>query len=34
MCGGDAALFERAMPVLRAFGEKIVLCGPRGAGDA
>jgi 3-hydroxyisobutyrate dehydrogenase len=34
MCGGDAALFERAMPVLRAFGEKIVLCGPTGSGDA
>src|SRR6478672_2864503 len=34
MCGGDAALFERAMPVLRAFGEKIVLCGPTGSGCA
>lgn len=34
MCGGDQALFERAMPVLRAFGEKIVLCGPTGSGDA
>ena len=34
MCGGDEALFERAMPVLRAFGEKIVLCGPTGSGDA
>ncbi len=34
MCGGDAPLFERAMPVLRAFGEKIVLCGPTGSGCA
>lgn len=34
MCGGDAALFDRAMPVLRAFGEKIVLCGPTGSGCA
>ena len=34
MCGGDAALFERAKPVLRAFGEKLVLCGPTGSGDA
>ncbi len=34
MCGGDAALFERAMPVLRAFGEKIVLCGATGSGCA
>jgi 3-hydroxyisobutyrate dehydrogenase len=34
MCGGDEALFERALPVLRAFGEKIVLCGPTGSGDA
>lgn len=34
MVGGDAALKERAMPVLRAMGEKIVHCGPVGAGDA
>ena len=34
MCGGDDALFERAAPVLRAFGEKLVLCGPTGSGDA
>jgi 3-hydroxyisobutyrate dehydrogenase len=34
MCGGDEASFQRAMPVLRAFGEKIVLCGPTGSGDA
>ncbi len=34
MVGGDAALLERAMPVLRAMGEKIVHCGAVGAGDA
>lgn len=34
MVGGEAALLERAMPVLRAMGEKIVHCGGIGAGDA
>jgi 3-hydroxyisobutyrate dehydrogenase len=34
MVGGDAAQLERAMPVLKAFGEKIVHCGPVGAGHA
>jgi 3-hydroxyisobutyrate dehydrogenase len=34
MVGGDAALLERAMPVLTAFGQKIVHCGGVGAGDA
>lgn len=34
MVGGDPALLEQAMPVLRAMGEKIVHCGPVGAGDA
>ena len=34
MVGGDAALLERAMPVLETFGEKIVHCGPIGAGHA
>jgi 3-hydroxyisobutyrate dehydrogenase len=34
MCGGDAATVERVRPVLAAFGEKIVHCGPVGAGDA
>lgn len=34
MCGGDAELFERTLPVLRSFGEKIVRCGPVGAGHA
>ena len=34
MVGGDAALLERARPVLAAFGKKIVHCGDVGAGDA
>jgi 3-hydroxyisobutyrate dehydrogenase len=34
MVGGDAAVLDRAMPVLRAFGEKIVHAGPVGSGDA
>jgi 3-hydroxyisobutyrate dehydrogenase len=34
MCGGDAATFEAVRPVLGAFGKKIVLCGPVGAGHA
>jgi 3-hydroxyisobutyrate dehydrogenase len=34
MVGGDAAQLERAMSVLEAFGEKIVHCGPAGAGHA
>ena len=34
MCGGDDATFRRVHPVLDAFGEKIVLCGPVGAGHA
>jgi 3-hydroxyisobutyrate dehydrogenase len=34
MVGGDAALLTRAMPTLQAFGEKIVHCGPVGAGHA
>jgi len=34
MVGGDAALLERARPVLEAFGRKIVHCGAVGAGDA
>src|SRR5919202_5291583 len=33
MCGGDAAVLERARPVLAAFGQKIVHCGGVGAGD-
>jgi 3-hydroxyisobutyrate dehydrogenase len=34
MVGGDAALLTRVMPVVDLFGEKIVHCGPVGAGDA
>ena len=34
MVGGDTAVLEPAMPVLEAFGEKIVHCGPVGAGHA
>lgn len=34
MCGGDAETFQRAHPILGSFGEKIVLCGPVGAGHA
>lgn len=34
MCGGDEATMARARPILEAFGEKIVLCGPIGAGHA
>jgi 3-hydroxyisobutyrate dehydrogenase len=34
MVGGDPALLERVMPVIDAFGEKIVHCGAIGAGDA
>jgi 3-hydroxyisobutyrate dehydrogenase len=34
MVGGDAAVLGRAMPLLEAFGEKIVHCGPVGAGHA
>ncbi len=34
MIGGDAATLAKAMPALQAFGEKIVHCGPVGAGHA
>jgi len=34
MVGGEAALLERARPVLEKFGKKIVHCGNIGAGDA
>src|SRR5207245_131375 len=33
MAGGDAAIFERVLPVLEAMGKKIVHCGPLGAGQ-
>jgi 3-hydroxyisobutyrate dehydrogenase len=34
MCGGDEKDFARVLPVLRGFGERIVHCGPVGAGHA
>lgn len=34
MCGGEEPVFARVQPILRAFGEKIVHCGPVGAGHA
>jgi 3-hydroxyisobutyrate dehydrogenase/2-hydroxy-3-oxopropionate reductase len=33
MVGGDQAVFDRALPVLQAFGKNIRLCGPTGAGQ-
>jgi 3-hydroxyisobutyrate dehydrogenase-like beta-hydroxyacid dehydrogenase len=33
MVGGDQAAFDRALPVFRAFGKNIKLCGPAGAGQ-
>jgi 3-hydroxyisobutyrate dehydrogenase-like beta-hydroxyacid dehydrogenase len=33
MVGGDQAVFDRALPVLQAFGKNIRLCGPLGAGQ-
>ena len=33
MVGGDEATFTRALPVFEAFGSKIRLCGPVGAGQ-
>lgn len=34
MVGGAAAVLERAKPVIDSFAQKIVHCGPVGAGDA
>ena len=34
MCGGEAAAFERARPVLEALGSKVVHIGPTGSGQA
>jgi 3-hydroxyisobutyrate dehydrogenase len=34
MCGGEPEVFERTRPVLKSFGEKVVRCGPVGAGHA
>jgi 3-hydroxyisobutyrate dehydrogenase-like beta-hydroxyacid dehydrogenase len=33
MVGGEQAVFDRALPVLQAFGKNIRLCGPVGAGQ-
>ena len=33
MVGGQRAVFDRALPVLQAFGKNIQLCGPVGAGQ-
>ncbi len=33
MVGGEQATFDRALPVLQAFGKNIQLCGPTGAGQ-
>jgi len=33
MVGGEADVFERALPVFQAFGKNIKLCGPVGAGQ-
>lgn len=34
MCGGEAAAFDKAKPVLEKMGKKIVHCGGAGAGQA
>jgi 3-hydroxyisobutyrate dehydrogenase len=34
MCGGSAAVFERVLPIIDTFGEKIVRCGQIGTGHA
>lgn len=33
MVGGEQSVFDRAVPVLQAFGKNIRLCGPLGAGQ-
>jgi 3-hydroxyisobutyrate dehydrogenase/2-hydroxy-3-oxopropionate reductase len=33
MAGGERTAFDRALPILRAFGKSIHLCGPAGAGQ-
>ena len=33
MVGGEQATFDKALPVLQAFGKNIKLCGPTGAGQ-
>ncbi len=34
MVGGEATVLERAKPILEAFGEKVIHCGPVGTGHA
>ncbi len=34
MVGGTQQLLDRALPIIKSFGQKIVLCGPVGSGDA
>jgi 3-hydroxyisobutyrate dehydrogenase len=34
MCGGDAAAFDRVLPLLQVLGKQAVLLGPSGAGQA
>jgi 3-hydroxyisobutyrate dehydrogenase len=33
MCGGEAAAFERAKPIMAAYGRAVTLMGPAGAGQ-
>jgi 3-hydroxyisobutyrate dehydrogenase-like beta-hydroxyacid dehydrogenase len=33
MCGGEREVFDRVLPVLRAFGERILFMGPAGSGQ-
>ena len=33
MVGGEQAVFDRALPILQAFGKNIRLCGPTGSGQ-
>jgi 3-hydroxyisobutyrate dehydrogenase-like beta-hydroxyacid dehydrogenase len=33
MVGGEESVFDRALPILQAFGKNIRLCGPTGAGQ-
>ena len=33
MCGGDEEIFEKCMPLLKAMGSDVVLCGSVGAGN-
>jgi 3-hydroxyisobutyrate dehydrogenase-like beta-hydroxyacid dehydrogenase len=33
MVGGEQSVFDRALPVFRAFGKNVRLCGPAGAGQ-